>query len=198
MLVEHALTLHPLGDHLLDRVLVRAEAQRPARQVQLLPCVVGGLEQARHLGRLELGDPGRLCLELQDVRLNAIGAGVAVSIPPRRVLDPRYRSTASSSLAVSGDPSAAPTHALMSSSLGSCLRVSIFDTFDCCQPSISQPAARRGARGPPARRDPASPAPAARQDQGTAAPAPTATSAREPRGNSLSSPSADAQVKRQA
>src|SRR5271165_7189761 len=29
------------------------------------------------------------------------------------------------------------TYAAMSSSLGSCLRVSIFDTFDCCQPSIS-------------------------------------------------------------
>jgi hypothetical protein len=50
---------------------------------------------------------------------------------------PAPRSMASRSLAVSGVAPTAPAHAVMSSSLGSCLRVSIFDTFDCCQPSIS-------------------------------------------------------------
>src|SRR6266536_6275458 len=47
------------------------------------------------------------------------------------------RSMASRSLAASGEAPVAPAQALMSSSPGSCLRVSIFDTLDCCQPSIS-------------------------------------------------------------
>ena len=62
------------------------------------------------------------------------------------------RSTASRSLAVSGVAPTALAHAAMSSRLGSCLRVSIFDTFDCCQQSISasraqslRPAATRSA-----------------------------------------------------
>ena len=65
---------------------------------------------------------------------------------------PAPRSIASRSLAVSGVAPTALAHAAMSSRLGSCLRVSIFDTFDCCRQSISasraqslRPAATRSA-----------------------------------------------------
>src|SRR5260370_32095913 len=79
----------PLGDHLVDRFLVGPEAQRAARKVQELPRVFRGLKQTRDHARLELGDPRRLRLKLQDVRLNAIGPGIAESVLPCRLVDPR-------------------------------------------------------------------------------------------------------------
>src|SRR5438477_187631 len=82
VLVEHLLSLYPLGDHLVDGVLIGTEAEGAARQVQVLPCVVDGLEQSRDLAGLELGDPSRLRLKLEDVRLHPIGARVAVSVFP--------------------------------------------------------------------------------------------------------------------
>jgi len=73
--------------------------------------------------------------------------------------------------------------------------------------SLRAPASKRSAGipelprrspSPPARRNPASPAPAARQDHETAAPHPATTSASNQRGNSPLRPSANAQGKRQA
>jgi len=81
--------LHPLRNHLIDSVLVGTEAERPARQVQVLPGVFGGLQQSRDEYRLELGDSGRLRFEFQDVRLDTAGPGVAVGVLPCRVFDPR-------------------------------------------------------------------------------------------------------------
>lgn len=69
VLVEHLLALHPLRDHLVDGILVGTEAERPARQLQVLPGVFGGLQQSGDECRLELGDSDRLRFEFQDVRL---------------------------------------------------------------------------------------------------------------------------------
>ena len=68
VLVKDLLALHPLRDHLIDSGLVGTEAERPARQVRVFPGVFGGLQQSRNECRLELGDPGRLRFEFQDVR----------------------------------------------------------------------------------------------------------------------------------
>ena len=89
ILVKDLLALHPLRNHLIDSVLVGTEAERPARQVRVLPGVFGGLQQSRDECRLELGDSDRLRFEFQDVRLDAAGPGVAVGVLPCRVFDPR-------------------------------------------------------------------------------------------------------------
>jgi hypothetical protein len=102
--------------------------------VQVLPGVFGGLQQSRDECRLELGDSGRLRFEFQDVGLDAARPRFAVVVLPCRVLHPgapEHREQIAGRLRRGADR-AGPCGYV--ASLGSCLRVSI---FDCCQPSIS-------------------------------------------------------------